>query len=123
MSCLFRCHLCLEEASAKPQVADKVEELVSCAFVREAEHEVAEIAVFAYLESRHIEQLAHAFDLLVCHRMLHDHDRIVHITSLHEIVVEQELDLMEENECPAYSDLFRIYDVIVPYGILDSDNP
>ena len=96
---------------------------MSCAFVREAEHEVAEIAVLTYLESRYIEQLAHAVDLLVCHRMLDNHYRIVHITSLHEVVVEKELDLMEEDECPADSDLFRIYDIIVPYCILDSQNP
>ena len=122
MSSLLCRNLRLEEASAKSQVTDKVKKLVSCAFVRESEDEIAEVTVFTHLQRRYIEKLAHTVDLLISHRMLDNDNRIVHIPALHEVVVEKEFDLMEENKSPANSDLLCIYHIIVPYGILNTEN-
>ena len=123
MSRLFCSYLSLEESPAKSEVTDKVEKLVSCTLVRESEDKIAEISVFAYLECRYVEQLAHTVYLLICHRMLDNHDCVVDISSLDEVVIEKEFDLMEEHEGPAYSDFLRIQYVSVPNGILYSKYP
>ena len=122
MTGLFCSYLSLEEASAKSQVTDKVKHLMSCALILEAECQVAEISVFTDLQSWNIEQLRHALDLLVRYRMLDDHDCIVNVSSLYQIVVEQEFDFVEEYECPAYRNLFRIYYAVIPLSMLNSQN-
>ena len=100
MSCLFCSDLRLEEASAKPEVTDQVKKLVSCALVGEAELKVAQVSVFTHFERRDIEKTAHVVHLFLCDRMLYDHNRIVHVTTLYKTVVEEELYLVEEDECP-----------------------
>ena len=109
MSCLFSSYLCLEETTAKSQVSDKVKQFMSCTFVRETENKIAEISVFAHLKSRHVEEFAHMLDLLICNGMFYNDDRIVNISSLHKVVIEKELYLMEEDKSPACTDFLRIY--------------
>ena len=57
MASLFCCYFCLEEASCQSEVSDKVEKLVSRTFVREAEGEIAEVAVLTNFKGRDIEEL------------------------------------------------------------------
>ena len=108
MSSLYRSYLRLEEASAEPEVADKVKHLVTGTFVRETELKVAEVTVFADFECRYVEEIRHLLDLFFCHRVLDYHDGVVDITSLDQAVVEKKFDLVEEYECPACADLFRM---------------
>ena len=123
MSCLFSRHLGLKETSAESQVTDQVKKLMSCALIRETEHQIAQISVFPHLQSRYIEELAHPLHLLIRDRMLDNYDRIVHITALDKIVVEKELYLVEEHECPAHTDLLRICYRRVPLCVLHPENP
>ena len=100
MSCLFSRNLSLKEASAKAQIADKVQEFVSCTFIREAKHQIAEVSILTYSKRRHIEQAAHILYLRVCHRMFDNYNSVVNITSLDKIVIEKEFYLVEENTDP-----------------------
>ena len=103
MSSLFSRYLCLEEASAESEVSDQVEHLMPCALVRETEREVAEVTVFAYRKCGNVEKLRHPAYLLVGHRMLDNHDRVVDVTAFDQSVVEEEFYLVEEYESPACS--------------------
>ena len=96
---------------------------MSCALIWEAKNQVTQIAVLSHLQSRNIEQIAHVLYLLRGYRMLHYDNCIVNISSRHESVLEQELDLMEEYKCSAYAYFFRVNNRWVPLGVLNAKNP
>ena len=50
--------------------------------------------------------------------MLDDDDSIVHITTLDKVIIEKELYLVEENKCPADTDLLRIQNRRIPLSVL-----
>ena len=88
------------------------------ALVRETELEIIEIAALVDLQLRHIEESRHPFQLLVADRMFHNDNGIVHVASLDEVVREEILDFVEEDECPAGSNLSRIVPGRVPFRCL-----
>ena len=114
---LLSSHLGFQEASCKSEVADEVEKLVSRTLIGETKNQIAEVAILPDFKSRNIEQLAHVLYLLRSHRMLDNHNRIVDISSLDKPVLEQELDLMEEDKCPADTDFFCVNNRRVPLGM------
>ena len=111
-----------QEAPDKPEVSDKVQELVPCTFVGEAQAYITQISVVLYLEDRYIEQLGHVLQLLLGDGVLDYYHGIVHVAALYQIVLEKIFYLMEENECPAYPDLFRIDYGRIPVGCLNADD-
>ena len=120
---LFCCNFCLEKASCKSEVSDEVKKLVTGTLVFETELKIVQVSVFADVKFRDFEQLGHSLDLFLGYRMLDYDDGVVNIPSLYEIVVEQEFEFMEENECPACPDLLRVDDAAVPTCCLYSENP
>ena len=88
----------MEEASAQAQVPNEVQHLVAGALIREVEPHVVEIAPLINLELRLVEQACHCRNLLIVYRMFHNHNGIVHITALYEIVAQEIFQLMEEYE-------------------------
>ena len=63
-------HLGLEPATGEPQVSDKIQKLMSSAFIREMKFKVVEIAVVVYREFRDVEQGGKSLYLLRLDRVL-----------------------------------------------------
>ena len=84
--------------------------------------QIAQIAFRGNTQLRLVEQVRHTSHLLVSNRMLHNHDGIVHITSLHQVVRQKELNLMEEHESAARADFRCIILGQVPCGRLHAEH-
>ena len=112
----------VQEAARETEIAQQVQQFVPAAFIREMKAEIAQIAV-CDVQVRQVQELRDGGELPVIHGPLDDHDGVVHVAPLDEIVPEQGLDLVEEAEGPAYADLPRIVHGFVPTGLLDAQDP
>ena len=91
------------------------------ALIREAEGEIVEIAL-AHRKLGNIEKGGEPLELVVRDRMLNDHDRVVHVPSPDQIVLEQELYFMEKDKSPARAEFQGIFSALIPMRRLHSQD-
>ena len=114
--------MCFEIPSDEPHVSDEVQHLVPAAFVREIQHQIAEISLGSNFDIGLVEKNRHLLEDIIRNRMLHNHDGVVHISALHEALACQVLNLVEEAESAAYGYLGSVVHRLVPMCGLHSEH-
>ena len=120
MSRLECCYTCLRESADKSHISYKIKKFVSSALIREMKFEVAEITMLCNRKLRLTKKLTHVVNLFFSHRMLHNHDGIIHISTLDKSFGCEEFQLMEEAESTATCKLTCI---IIAFGPLRCLHP
>ena len=111
-----------EESAGEPQVADQVQKLVAPALVREMQLQIVQVAVLADIDPLFSEKAGDPVELLAGDRMLDDHDGVVDVASLDQVVGEEVLQFVEEDERPARGDLGGVVHGWIPGGLLDAED-
>ena len=83
-----------------------------CRFIGEAEFDVVQITFTFYLNFISPEDLIQPLHLVIIYGLIDNHDSIIDITSLNEIIIQQHFQFMKKNESATWCDIgFKICDV------------
>ena len=89
----------LDWTAYKSEVADDVHQLVARRLVVPCKRFGIDISEFAEMHVGHMHDVANLVDLLLWNLLVVDHNRVVEISPLYEIIVEKFFNLADKDEC------------------------